>query len=77
MKLKKIYEEVIKKGIETDPRSKQEIAAVVWPEYHADVGDYQVESLIKRLREKLEPDPRNPVLILTVRGRGYKVIAGR
>ncbi|MCD6554006.1 MAG: FHA domain-containing protein [Anaerolineae bacterium] len=55
--------------------SKQEIAEVVWPEYRAEVYDYQIESLVKRLREKLEPDPRHPVLILTVRGRGYKLIA--
>jgi pSer/pThr/pTyr-binding forkhead associated (FHA) protein len=51
--------------------SKQEIAEAVWPEYRAEVGDYQIESLVKRLREKLEPDPRHPVLILTARGRGY------
>jgi DNA-binding response OmpR family regulator len=58
------------------PCSKQEIASTVWPEYQAGVGDYQVESLVKRLREKLEPDPRSPVLILTVRGRGYKLARG-
>lgn len=53
--------------------SKQEIAETVWPEYRAEVYDYQIESLVKRLREKLEPDPRHPVLILTERGRGYKL----
>ena len=52
------------------------IPYTVWPEYRAEVGDYQVESLVKRLRGKLEPDPRNPVLILTVRGRGYKLVSG-
>jgi pSer/pThr/pTyr-binding forkhead associated (FHA) protein len=56
------------------PCSKDEIAAAVWPEYRAEVGEYQVEALVKRLREKLESDPRNPVLILTVRGRGYKLV---
>ena len=54
--------------------SKQEIAEAAWPEYRAEVYDYQIESLVKRLREKLEPDPRHPVLIVTVRGRGYKLI---
>ena len=54
--------------------SKQQIADAVWPEYQAEVYDYQIESLVKRLRKKLEPDPRHPVLILTVRGRGYKLV---
>jgi len=53
--------------------SKQEIATAVWPEYQAEVYDYQIESLVKRLRKKLEPDPRHPVLIVTMRGRGYKL----
>ena len=57
--------------------SKREIAAAVWPEYETQAKDYQVESLVKRLREKMEPDSRNPVLILTVRGRGYKMMAER
>ena len=54
--------------------TKQQIAETVWPEYEAEVYDYQVESLVKRLREKLEPDARSPALILTVRGHGYKLI---
>ena len=53
--------------------SKQEIAEAVWPEYRAEVYDYQIESLVKRLRTKLEPDPRHPALIITVTGRGYKL----
>lgn len=57
--------------------SKQEIAEAVWPEYQAQVYDYQTESLVKRLREKLEPDPRKPVLLITVRGRGYRLLTNR
>ncbi len=57
------------------PCSKQQIAEAVWPEYQAEVYDYQIESLVKRLREKLEPDPAQPVMILTVHGRGYKLVA--
>jgi pSer/pThr/pTyr-binding forkhead associated (FHA) protein len=56
------------------PISKQQIAEAVWPEYAAQVYDYQIESLVKRLREKIEPDPAKPVLLLTVRGRGYKLV---
>jgi len=59
------------------PCSKQQIAEAVWPEYRAEVYDYQIESLVKRLREKLEPDPRQPVLILTMRGRGYRLVTPR
>ncbi|CAG0944325.1 partial Sensory transduction protein regX3, partial [Anaerolineae bacterium] len=55
--------------------TKQQIAEAVWPEYAAEVFDYQIENIIKQLRERLEPDPRKPVLILTMRGRGYKLIA--
>jgi two-component system response regulator MtrA len=60
----------------SQPCSKRQIAVEVWPEYETQADDYQIESLVKRLREKLEPDPRNPVLILTVRGRGYKLASG-
>ena len=55
--------------------TKQQIADTVWPEYEADVADYQIQSLVKRLREKIEPDPRHPVLIVTLRGRGYKLVS--
>jgi pSer/pThr/pTyr-binding forkhead associated (FHA) protein len=56
------------------PISKQRIAEAVWPECAAQVYDYQIESLVKRLREKLEPDPAQPVLILTMHGHGYKLV---
>lgn len=55
------------------PCSRPEIAAAVWPEYRAAVCDYQIESLVKRLREKLEAEPRRPCLLVTVPGRGYKL----
>jgi len=56
------------------PCTKQEIAQAVWPEYHTTAADYQVESLVKRLREKVESDPRRPTLVVTVPGRGYKLV---
>jgi len=31
-----------------------------------------VDTLIKRIRKKIEPDPENPKFVLTVWGAGYK-----
>jgi two-component system response regulator RegX3 len=33
-----------------------------------------VENLVRRLRAKLEVDPGDPQLLLTIRGRGYKLV---
>ena len=55
--------------------SRELIAESIWPEYQSEVYGYQIESLVKRLRERLEPDPRNPMLIVTERGRGYRLVA--
>jgi hypothetical protein len=54
--------------------SKDAIGNAVWPEYHEGVYDYQIENLVRRLRTKLEPDPTNPQLLLTMRGLGYKLV---
>jgi DNA-binding response OmpR family regulator len=54
--------------------SKDEIGEAVWPEYRGEVYDYQVENLVRRLREKLEADASDPQLLVTVRGRGYKLV---
>lgn len=37
------------------------------------VGDNTLTVYIKRLREKIEADPQNPILIKTIRGLGYKL----
>ncbi len=55
------------------PCSHEEIARAVWPECPEHIYGYQIESLVKRLRYKLEPDPARPILVLTVRGRGYRL----
>ena len=57
--------------------SKDDIANAVWPEYQAGVYDYQVENLVRRLRAKLEPDPAEPQMLLTIRGLGYKLVTRR
>jgi DNA-binding response OmpR family regulator len=53
--------------------TKDEIARVVWPECKGEIYDYQIESLVKRLRAKLEPHPEEPVMLLTVAGCGYRL----
>jgi pSer/pThr/pTyr-binding forkhead associated (FHA) protein len=53
--------------------AKDDIGTAVWPEYQSGVYDYQIENLVRRLRTKLEADPALPQLLITVRGRGYKL----
>lgn len=54
-------------------RTKQEIAQAVWPEY-TDISDYNIEGLVSRLRGKVERDAKEPQLVVTVRGVGYKLV---
>ena len=51
--------------------SREKILEVVWTnDTHVTVRS--VDTLIKRLRQKIEPETRRPALILTVWGTGYK-----
>jgi hypothetical protein len=53
---------------------KYQIVEAVWGEEYIDqVDDARIDKLLSRLRAKIEPEPRNPRYILTVRGRGYKL----
>jgi pSer/pThr/pTyr-binding forkhead associated (FHA) protein len=54
--------------------AKDEIGRAVWPEYREGVFDYQIENLVRRLRNRLEPDPENVRLLLNLRGLGYKLV---
>lgn len=51
---------------------REEILAVSRVRQHAGTNDRSVDNLIKRLRQKIEPDPRRPVHIETVWGKGYR-----
>ncbi len=56
--------------------TKYQIVEAVWGSaYIAEVDDARIEKLISRLRAKLEPDPAAPRYLLTVRGRGYKLVS--
>jgi DNA-binding response OmpR family regulator len=51
--------------------TREQLLDQVWgTEYYGDTG--VVTTLIKRLREKIEPDTENPKYIKTIRGVGYK-----
>ena len=54
--------------------SKEDIGREVWAEYQEGIYDYQIENLVRRLRTKIELDPNNPVLLITVRGMGYRLV---
>jgi two-component system response regulator RegX3 len=55
---------------------KYRIVTAVWGEsYLGEVDDARVEKLVSRLRSKIEPDPSNPLYLITQRGRGYKLLS--
>lgn len=56
---------------------KDAIIVAVWTEDKAFVEGIRDESLtqlVRRLREKIEPDPSHPRFVLTVPGRGYRFV---
>jgi DNA-binding response OmpR family regulator len=52
--------------------TRSQILGSIWDVDEDFVNDNTLTVYIKRLREKLEDDPQNPVLIKTVRGLGYQ-----
>src|SRR5690625_2453306 len=53
--------------------SRSQLLEQIWDVAGDFVNDNTLTVYIKRLREKLEDDPKKPQLIQTVRGLGYKV----
>ena len=53
--------------------SRNQLLEGIWDVAGDFVNDNTLTVYIKRIREKLEEDPQNPVMIKTVRGLGYKV----
>ena len=54
--------------------TKDDLIRAVWSEdrvFMQGVRDDSLAQLVRRLREKIEPDPSNPIHILTAPGRGY------
>lgn len=55
---------------------KYKIVEGVWGEdYLEEVDDARIEKLVSRLRSKIEADPSNPSHIVTLRGRGYRLVS--
>lgn len=52
---------------------REKILADIWDVNEEYVNDNTLTVYIKRIREKLEKDPTNPEIIVTVRGIGYKL----
>jgi len=54
---------------------KQQIYEAVWGEsYYGDENTIRIH--LSNLRDKIELDPKKPVIVKTVRGLGYKVDGG-
>ncbi len=55
---------------------KYAVVEAVWGQDYIDqVDDARIEKLVSRLRQKLEADPTQPRYLLTVRGRGYRLVS--
>jgi hypothetical protein len=57
--------------------NKDDLIRAVWPEdriFERGIRDDSLAQLIRRLREKIEPDPSTPTHISTVPGRGYRYV---
>ncbi len=53
--------------------SRNQLLEGIWDVAGDFVNDNTLTVYIKRLRDKLEDDPQNPLIIKTIRGLGYKV----
>ena len=53
--------------------TREQLLDEIWDSAGEYVSDNTLTVYIKRLREKLEEDPQDPRLILTVRGIGYQL----
>ena len=56
-----------------EPLSREELAETLGTE---EAGERAIDVHVTRLRRKIEPDPREPRFLQTVRGRGYVVRPG-
>lgn len=55
--------------------SREELLERAWPD-NRDGDTKVVETYMRRLRKKIEADPKKPAIIVTVRGKGYRFKEG-
>ena len=53
--------------------SRDKIAEAGWPERDGVVTPEEIDQYIRRLRRRIEEDPSQPKLIVTLRGHGYRI----
>ena len=53
--------------------TREKILADIWDVSEEYVNDNTLTVYIKRIREKIEDDPSEPKIIITIRGIGYKI----
>ncbi len=58
--------------------AREEIMAALYPNEALDASeagaDNRIDTLVRRLRKDIEPEPAHPRYLLTVRGHGYKLV---
>lgn len=59
------------------PVSREELLEAVWGyKQAAAIETRTVDIHIAKLRRKIEPDPKNPQYLITLRGEGYRLLSG-
>lgn len=56
--------------------SREQLISQIYSYEEQDVMDRTIDAHIKKLREKIEDNPKKPARIQTVRGMGYKFVTG-
>src|SRR5215831_11418664 len=59
------------------PVSREELLAEVWG--YANASRFEIRTVdihMAKLRRKIEPNPKAPAMLITVRGEGYRLLAG-
>jgi DNA-binding winged helix-turn-helix (wHTH) protein len=57
--------------------TREQLLATLYPDDHADANDERIDTLLRRLREALGEDGRNPRHLITHRGVGVRLARGQ